>query len=632
MKNTLKRTAKHSLLAVVSLFYFSCVNNIQPLEEPTPPLPASGNIPITISGRILQVQTHTRITDNKFDNDNAIGLYVLAQPENLSGSRHIDNMRLVYSSDVFTPEEEIYYPKGEGKCDFISYYPYQEEGIIQGSSNINVNVSPDQSSTTEYSNSDFMVAKATGISPSLKAVNLQYNHKLCQLNIILQVYEEENINELQQNASISISNLNTKATYNMDTELFSAFNTPQSIIPNGKWEIDEESHQLTGKKVILIPQPITPDCELTLRVNNKVYCASMPMDLILESEAGCELLLRYDSRVGIGGITTSISDWKPGSSSCTDLEEKVDNSSITISDLNFEKTGIYNLITSSDIVIGEICKEYLLGDNIDAQAIVLYPTNNSNKGTVLQILGETQSIHGGNINWDKTNNSFTYITGDKAPIEQIYADKDGNIIFEKSENVQLIQAKESMLTDIRGAETNIYPIVKIGTQYWMQENLKTTKYNDAASITNNTNNTKNTTAGYYLPYSNYFYNQAAITTGKMAPQGWKLPNNTEWEKLKNYIRNETAVLKAAVWTTFEDVSQANNKTGFNGKPVGIYSKNTLKNESAYNYSGKYVGYWTLQENQSTLNEITTSLSYKQNEIGGLKNSDYCAYSIRCLKE
>lgn len=40
---------------------------------------------------------------------------------------------------------------------------------------------------------------------------------------------------------------------------------------------------------------------------------------------------------------------------------------------------------------------------------------------------------------------------------------------------------------------------------------------------------------------------------------WKLPNNTEWEKLKNYIRNETAVLKAAVWTTFEDVP-SHNKT------------------------------------------------------------------------
>lgn len=533
---------------------------------------------------------------------------------------------------AIVPEEEIYYPKGEGKCDFISYYPYQEEGIIQGSSNINVNVSTDQSSTTEYSNSDFMVAKTTGISPSLKAVNLQYSHKLCQLNIILQVYEEENINELQQNASISISNLNTKATYNMDTELFSAFNTPQSIIPNGKWEIDEESHQLTGKKVILIPQPITPDCELTLRVNNKVYCASMPTDLILESEVGCELLLRYDSRVGIGGITTSISDWKPGSSSSTDLEEKVDNSSITISDLNFEKTGIYNLITSSDIVIGEICKEYLLGDNIDAQAIVLYPTNNSNKGTVLQILGETQSIHGGNINWDKTNNSFTYITGDKAPIEQIYADKDGNIIFEKSEDVQLIQAKESMLTDIRGAETNIYPIVKIGTQYWMQENLKTTKYNDATAITNNTTNLSKTTAGYYLNNSNYFYNQAVIITGKIAPQGWKIPDTTEWEKLKNYIKNEAATLKSGVWTIEEGADKANNKTGFNGKPVGTYTKNDKKDESDHNFFQKYVGYWTLQEAQSSPNNTSFALSYKLNNTGEFKNSDYCAYSIRCLKE
>lgn len=632
MKNTLKKAAKHSLIAVTSLFYFSCVNNIQLLEEPTPPLPASGNIPITISGRILQVQAHTRITDNKFDNDNAIGLYVLAQPENLSGSRHIENMRLIYSSDGFTPEAEIYYPKGEGKCDFISYHPYQEEGIIQGSNNIKINVSTDQSSTTEYSNSDFMVAKAIGISPSLKAVNLQYNHKLCQLNIILQVYEEENIDELQQNASISISNLNTKATYNMDTELFSAFNTPQSITPNGKWEIDEESHQLTGKKVILIPQPITPDCELTLRVNNKVYCASMPTDLILESETGCELLLRYDSRVGIGGITTSISDWKPGSSSSTDLEEKVDNSSITVSDLNFEKTGIYNLITSSDIMIGEICKEYLLGDNIDAQAIVLYPTNNSNKGTVLQILGETQNIHGGNINWDKTNNSFTYIAGNKAPIEQIYVDEDGNIIFEKSEDVQQIQAKESMLTDIRGAETNIYPIVKIGTQYWTQENLKTIKYNDATAITNNTTNLSKTTAGYYLNNSNYFYNQTVIITGKIAPQGWKIPDTTEWEKLKNYIKDEAATLKSGVWTIEEGADKANNKTGFNGKPVGTYTKNDKKDESNHNFFQKYVGYWTLQEAQSSPNNTNFALSYKLNNTGEFKNSDYCAYSIRCLKE
>lgn len=631
MNSTIKKSATYSVVVLTSLFCFSCINNVQPLEELTLPS-VSGNIPITISGRILQAQTHTRATDNKFDNDDAIGLYVLVQPENLSGSRHIENMRLVYSSNGFISEEEMYYPKGESKCDFISYYPYQAEGVIQGSNNIKVSVSTNQNSTTEYSNSDFMVAKVTGMLPSMKAVNLKYTHKLCQLSIILQVNEEENLNELQQNATISISNLNTKATYNMNTELFSAFNTPLNIVPNGQWEIDEENHQLTGKKVILIPQSITADCELTLRANNKVYCASMPTDLILESETGCELLLRFDSRVGIGDITTSINDWKPGSSSSANLEEKVDIHSITVSELNFEKTGIYNLVTSSNIVIGDVCKEYLLNDNIDAQAIVLYPTSNQNEGIVLQILGETQNIHGGNINWNKTNNSFAYISGNKAPIEQIYADEDGNIIFDKNESIQPIQAKANMLTDIRGTETNIYPIVKIGPQYWMQENLSATKYNDATAITNNTANLTRTTAGYYLNNSNYFYNQTAIITGKMAPEGWKIPDNTELEKLKNYIRNTAAVLKAGIWTIEEGIAQANNKTGFNGKPVGIYSKKTSKNEIIYGYSGKYVGYWTLQENQLTPCEIITSLRYVQNEIGGLRNSDYCAYSIRCIKE
>ena len=53
-------------------------------------------------------------------------------------------------------------------------------------------------------------------------------------------------------------------------------------------------------------------------------------------------------------------------------------------------------------------------------------------------------------------------------------------------------------------------------------------------------------------------------------------------------------------------------------------------ESGYGHEGKYVGYWTLQENQTIRNETTTSLSYKLNNTGEFKNSDYCAYSIRCL--
>lgn len=465
----------------------------------------------------------------------------------------------------------------------------------------------------------------------MKAVNLRHNHKLCQLNIVLQANKEEDINDLRNNASISITNINTKAIYNMDTELFGSFNTRQNITPYGQWEVDEENHQLTGKKAILIPQSTT-DCEVVLRTKNKIYSAALPMDLVLESETSCELLLIYDSKVGIEKITPSIGEWKPGSNSNATLEEKEDNKSINIADLNFEKTGIYNLVTSENTIIGEICKEYLLNDDIDTQAIVIYPENNKEEGTVLQLLGENGNLHGGSVSWNKANNSFTYTAGDKVPIEEIYVDESGNIIFEKNENMQQIQITEHVLTDIRGNETVIYPIVKIGTQYWMRENLNTTKYNDATSIPNNTASLAKTTAGYYLNESRRFYNQAIITTGKIAPLGWKIPDNTEWDKLKEYVKDQAATLKAGIWISQEGILQVNNKTGFNGQPIGIYSKHKEKNEAYYGYSQKYAGYWAAGNNQTTLYEKSISLSNSLNTIGRLTNTAYSAYSIRCLKE
>lgn len=630
MNHNLKEAARYSLIAATSFVFFSCTNSIQLTEDPSLP-PTSGNIPISISAQILKVKTQTRIADNSFEENDEIGLYVLPQPETISGKRHIENKRFVYSAAGFTSDDELFYPKGEGKCDFLSYYPYQEEGIEKSGNHINISIKPNQSSAADYSNSDFMVAKNIGVSPNTKAVKLAHNHKLSQINIILQLHEDEIINEIKENASISISNLNTKSIYNIDTELFSSLNTPQSIIPNGEWETDVENHRLTGKQVILIPQATT-GCELILRTPQKVYSATLPTDLALESGTSCELVLLYDSRVGIGKISTSISEWKQGSSSNASLEEKENNHSIYIADLNFERTGVYNLVTSTNNILGEICKEYLLNNEMDAQAIVFYPADNKETGTVLQILGENENLHGGTVSWDKTSNSFTYVAGNKAPVEELFADKEGNIIFEESEEIQQIESAEYVLTDVRGAETIVYPIVKIGTQYWMRENLNAKRYKDASAITNNSASLSKTTAGYYLINSHCFYNQAAIVTGKIAPQGWKVPDITEWEKLTAYIKNNAATLKTGVWTSSEGIPQATNKTGFNGKPVGIYTKIKNVNEVSYGFSQRYAVYWTVKDNQSTPNAVSISLSNTLSTTGNVANSEYCAYSIRCIKE
>lgn len=630
MKNLVKSIVRHSLaISVITSIVYSCTSNVQTPEE-VPFTPVSNKIPITISGQILQASVHSRTNGNSFEDNDAIGLYVLLQPETLSGKRHVDNMKFTYSSVTgFTSEEDIYYPQGNGACDFISCYPYQNEGIIQETNTIKVSVCPDQNTAKGYGDSDFMVAQTNNVTPSKKAINLQHNHKLCQLNLVLQLQEKEDIDLLQQNASITINNLNTQGLYNIETEIFTNLSNPLTITPNGDWIKDEENNQLKGKKALIIPQTGT-NCELTLQTgNNKTYITHIPADLILESGTSCELLLIYDSRVGIQGITSSIGDWHPGNSGNATFEEQEENKVIQIANLNFNKSNVYTLSTSQNIIIGEICKEYLRNEDINSQAIVLYTEKEKNKGIILQLLGNIENVHGGNITWDTANNSFTYQAGSTAPIKQIYVNNEGNITFEEGDKLQDISVTEKILTDIRGNETISYPIVKIGTQYWMRENLSATKYNDGGAITNNSSDLKKTTAGYYYKNKNYFYNKAAVITGKMYPQGWKIPNETEWEILKTYIHDETAILKSGTWNIEEGVPTANNLTGFNGLPVGNYYTST--SPTSFSGTSQYVSYWEMGNSSTTLSEQGVTLHYK---FDIMKNAPYayCAYAIRCIQE
>jgi uncharacterized protein (TIGR02145 family) len=97
------------------------------------------------------------------------------------------------------------------------------------------------------------------------------------------------------------------------------------------------------------------------------------------------------------------------------------------------------------------------------------------------------------------------------------------------------------LTDQDG---NVYKTVTIGTQTWMAENLRTTKYNDGTAIANVTENTVWDTlrTGAYCNYNNTtsidtiatygrLYNWHAVNTGKLAPIGWHVPTADEWTKL-----------------------------------------------------------------------------------------------------
>jgi uncharacterized protein (TIGR02145 family) len=137
------------------------------------------------------------------------------------------------------------------------------------------------------------------------------------------------------------------------------------------------------------------------------------------------------------------------------------------------------------------------------------------------------------------------------------------------------------VTDIDG---NVYRTVTIGSQVWMAENLKVTHYRDGDSIPNVTDSTiwPNLLTGAYCDYHNdttlvptygRLYNWYAVADSRtIAPAGWHVPTDLEWQTLVDSLGDSTVAggkMKEkgyAHW--FDGNVGATNESGFNGLPGG----------------------------------------------------------------
>ncbi len=129
---------------------------------------------------------------------------------------------------------------------------------------------------------------------------------------------------------------------------------------------------------------------------------------------------------------------------------------------------------------------------------------------------------------------------------------------------------------------NQYTSVIIGTQTWMVENLKTTKYNNGLEIPLVTDNEewRNLTSGAYCWHDNdsltykepygAFYNWYAVETGNLCPTGWRVPSDTDWTILIDYLGGETVAggkmkeIGTIHWTNPNE--GATNESGFTALP------------------------------------------------------------------
>ena len=193
------------------------------------------------------------------------------------------------------------------------------------------------------------------------------------------------------------------------------------------------------------------------------------------------------------------------------------------------------------------------------------------------------------------------------------------------------------VSDIEG---NTYKSVLIGTQTWMAENLKTSKFNDGTSIPLETDNKAwiNLTSSGFCWYNNdqvtngntygALYNWFAISTTtngsrNVCPAGWHIPTDTDWTILTTYLEGESIAggkLKETGTTHwFKPNTGATNKTGFTALPGGgrffTYVSGAII--AIFSNYGTDCLFWSSTESDS-LNAFSSEMSFADNYVRQIK--------------
>lgn len=203
------------------------------------------------------------------------------------------------------------------------------------------------------------------------------------------------------------------------------------------------------------------------------------------------------------------------------------------------------------------------------------------------------------------------------------------------------------MTDLNG---NTYKTITIGTQTWMAENLRTTKYRNGESISivnldsewGNERTTEaccsylNTTDKNRIATDGLLYNAYAVNDSRnIAPKGWHVPSVQEWDALTTYLGGaEIAGDKMKEVGTLhwsETNSSVTNASGFSSVPTG-------------GRNSEYAGNFYEQSNTSTdYASSTTHPDYDSsiwgynlyNSISEVYKGSYNkagAFSVRLIKD
>jgi uncharacterized protein (TIGR02145 family) len=203
------------------------------------------------------------------------------------------------------------------------------------------------------------------------------------------------------------------------------------------------------------------------------------------------------------------------------------------------------------------------------------------------------------------------------------------------------------VTDIDG---NVYQKVTICDQTWTQTNLNVSKYRNGDVIPQVTNPTEwaNLTTGAWCYYNNdsangtiygKLYNWYAVNDSRgLAPSGWHIPSDAEWNTIINCIDPNANIgntfynvaggkMKSTGTSLWESPNtDATNSSGFTGLPGG----------TRYDYTfgdvGLYGQWWSSSEGSDNSKASYRFLKSSESSLDKYEYEKIYGLSVRCIKD
>jgi len=195
---------------------------------------------------------------------------------------------------------------------------------------------------------------------------------------------------------------------------------------------------------------------------------------------------------------------------------------------------------------------------------------------------------------------------------------------------------------ISDIDNNYYNIVTIGTQIWMKENLKTTKYKDGSDISNINSNSEwiIQSTGAYCWYNNNIDNKSTygalynyytvVDSRDICPTGWHIPSNEEWNILETYLGGGGfaggKLKEAGTEYWLSPNIGADNGSGFTALPNGY----RYSSDGSFDKIGKYGFWWSSTEAYGE--GRGRGLGYTDTGVFKDTYDKHYGFSVRCIKD